>query len=229
MKTGTEKNAVDMPSDGTALDRIDRYVLDQMEPEECTSFEAELSSDPELAEQVAVRRMAISAIMDREALKDDFMEIESRIGRRRRNPMISAFVAVAAAACIVAGVFFRNSSVNACRAAGASVLLAELPPTRGGVDFQSIAEAIDDERYDEAGRLIGLCRSEPVPEYDLNTEEGRYKYELYRSDMQTLDYLEAVSLLRQGKPVKARRLLKSISADSTSFWSASAAELLDRL
>ena len=73
MKTGTQKNAVDMPSDGTALDRIDRYVLGHMKPEECASFEAELSSDPELAEQVAVRRMAISAIMDREALKDDFM------------------------------------------------------------------------------------------------------------------------------------------------------------
>lgn len=229
MKTGTEKNTADMPSDSIALDRIDRYVFGYMEPEECASFETELSSDPELAEKVVVRRMAIAAIMDREALKDDFMEIESRISRRRRNPMISAFVAVAAAACIVTGVFIRNSSVNACRAAGASVLLAELPTTRGGVDFQSIAKAIDEEKYDEAFRLIDLCRSEPAPEYDLNTEEGRYKYELYISDIQTLDYLEAVSLLRQGKPVKARRLLKSISADSTSFWSANASELLDRL
>ena len=48
MKTGTEKNTADMPSDGTALDRIDRYVLGNMEPEDCASFEAELSSDPEL-------------------------------------------------------------------------------------------------------------------------------------------------------------------------------------
>lgn len=229
MKTGAGNNVVDTPSDSSALDRIDRYVLGHMEPEECASFETELSSDPDLAEQVCVRRMAIAAIIDRETLKDDFMEIEARIGRRRRNPVLVTFVTVAAAACIAAGVFFRTSSVNACRTAGASVLLAELPPTRGGVDFQSIAEAIDEERYDEAFRLINSCRSEPAPEYDLNTEEGRYKYELYISDMQTLDYLEAVSLLRQGKPVKARRLLKSISADNTSFWSANAADLLDMI
>ena len=55
MKTGTGNNVVDTPSDSSALDRIDRYVLGHMEPEECASFEAELSSDPELAEQVCVR------------------------------------------------------------------------------------------------------------------------------------------------------------------------------
>lgn len=87
--------------------------------------------------------------------------------------------------------------------------------------------AVDEGRYGEASALIADCREQPVPEYDLTTEEGRYRHELYMSDKLAVDYVEAVMLLRQGHPAKARKILKSI-AGKESYYSDHAAEILDR-
>ena len=47
--------------------------------------------------------------------------------------------------------------------------------------------------------------------------------------MQTLDYIEAIAYMKEGMPVKARRAFKTILADETSYYKASAEEFLDKL
>ena len=142
---------------------------------------------------------------------------------------VYAVVSVAAAACLAAGIFFRVTDVRNGRRAGSEVLLAEIvQPSRGGAfPVADIVSAVDEGRYGEASALISDFRAQPVPEYDLTTDEGRYRHELYMSDRLAVDYVEAVMLLRQGHPVKARKILKSI-AGKESYYSDYASEILDR-
>ena len=259
---------------GTEMyDRIDRYILGMMDHDESAAFEDEMSSDAALADNVSVRRMIIGEVQRREALRDDFMAIETAHpyrnsmseepvtvddtaagpahgrmssgstapgGKPADKPLVwnilktyrrtvYAAVSVAAAACLAAGIFFRVTDVKDGRRAGSEVLLAEIvQPSRGGVfPIADIVSAVDEGRYGEASALIADCREQPVPEYDLTTEEGRYRHELYMSDKLAVDYVEAVMLLRQGHPAKARKILKSI-AGKKSYYSDHAAEILDR-
>ena len=63
---------------GTEMyDRIDRYILGMMDHDESVAFEDEMSSDAALADNVSVRRMIIGEVQRREALRDDFMAIET--------------------------------------------------------------------------------------------------------------------------------------------------------
>ena len=91
-------------------------------------------------------------------------------------------------------------------------------------------EAIDSGSYEDAYAMIADIRSAPAPEYDLSPEDERdYQEAQYLYEMQTLDYLEAVALMRQGKFLKARRALKALAADSSSNYQDEAQELLDKL
>ncbi len=224
---------------GTEMyDRIDRYILGMMNHAESAAFEKEMSEDAALVDNVSVRRMVIEEVQCREALRDDFMAIETahpykpvagNILKTYRRTLY-AVVSVAAAACIAAGVFFRVTDVRNGRRAGLEVMLAEVvQPSRGGAfPIGDIVSAVDEWRYGEASALISDFRAQPVPEYDLTTDEGRYRHELYMSDRLAVDYVEAVMLLRQGHPAKARKILKSI-AGKESYYSDYAAEILDRL
>ena len=101
-------------------------------------------------------------------------------------------------------------------------------------DFDAIVEAIDSGRYEDAYALIADIRSAPAPEYGLSHEDVHdYQEAQYLYEMQTLDYLEAVALMRQGKFLKARRALEALAADDSSgensYYKKAAQELLDRL
>ncbi len=232
-------------------DTIDRYVLELMEEDERIVFEKAMAADASLAEQVSVRRMVIEEVRRKEALRDDFLTVEAahpyqaddpadseRHGKPdqhgRRLPagvrrIMYFVISVAAAACLVSGIFFRYSYVSQGIEVGNDVVLADvIQPSRGDSAVDEIRKAIEDVRYAEAGNLIAAFRSVPAPESDLSTEEGRYLYEQYLADCMAVDYLEAVKFLRQGHPFKAKRILKSIiSCDS--YYSDQATELLEKL
>lgn len=186
-----------------------------------------------------MEEMVAEAVRDKEALRDEFAAIESGLQRIRKvhkvrkvrkvRRIVYLCVSVAAVACVVVGIFVRRTSVGDCRTLGNGVVLADLTLARGGMDFQPITDAIDEGRYEDADRMMAELRNIPAPDYNPETEEGSYRLALYKADMQTLDYLQAVSLMRQGRPAKARRLLKAIASDSSSFWKDSASGLLERM
>ena len=51
----------------------------------------------------------------------------------------------------------------------------------------------------------------------------------YQFDMQPVDYLEAITYIKEGKPGRAKRALKRISSSDTSYYNEEAKELLDKL
>lgn len=219
-------------------DRIDRYLLGYMDEDERSAFESEMSSDSSLAEGVGMRRMVIASVREYGRMRDRLQSVEAGIRRekaRRRKvmwPLISFAAAACLAACIYVPIDAAKQNYMTC---GNSVILADVvQPSRGGADFDAIVEAIDSGSYEDAYAMIANIRSAPAPEYDLSPEDERdYQEAQYLYEMQTLDYLEAVALMRQGKFLKARRALKALAADGSSgensYYKKAAQELLDKL
>lgn len=226
--------------DGEMYDRTDRYVLGMMDGEERSAFEKDMIEDASLAESVSLRRMVIDEVCRRETLRDAFLAVEkahpyqegapadSEPDRRRNHPFrfIASF---AVAVCLVCGIFIRHSYVSKCRDAGYSVMLANvIQPSRGDSPLEDILKTVEGRQYGRAEELIAEFRAAPAPECDLTTEEGNYLYEKYLADCRAVDYIEAVMLLCQGHPCKAKRILKSLVA-AGSYYSAQAAGLLEML
>lgn len=233
--------------DHEMYDRTDRYVLGIMEEDERVAFEKDMAADASLSDSVSVRRTVIEEVRRKEALRDTFLAVEAaypykavdslsdRNHVHSRNPQtvsmrrIYSVATVLAAACLISGIFFRYSYVSQGSNAGYGIVLGDVvQPMRGESSIDDILKAVDEERYEAAEELIAAFRSVPAPEYDLSTEEGSYLYEQYRADCMAVDYIEAVTLLRQGHPFKAKRILKSLVAADT-YYSAYAAELLEKL
>ena len=103
-----------------------------------------------------------------------------------------------------------------------------IQPSRGDSSLDDILKAVEERQYGRAEELIAKFRSAPAPEYDLTTEEGNYLHEKYLADCRAVDYIEAVILLCQGHPCKAKRILESLVA-AGSYYSAQAARLLEVL
>lgn len=219
-------------------DRIDRYLLGYMDEDERSAFESEMSSDSSLAEEVRTRRMVIASVREYGRMRDRLQSVEAGVRRERarRRKVLWPLISFAAAACLAACIYVPiDAAKQNYRACGNSVMLADVvPPSRGGADFDAIVEAIDSGRYEDAYALIADIRSAPAPEYGLSHEDVHdYQEAQYLYEMQTLDYLEAVALMRQGKFLKARRALKALAADDSSgensYYKKAAQELLDKL
>ena len=234
--------------DHEMYDMTDRYVLGIMDEDERVAFEKDMAADASLADSVSVRRMVIEEVRRKEALRDTFLAVEAvhpykavdslsdrtHVHSRKPQPVsmhriIYSVATVLAAACLISGIFFRYSYVSQGSNAGYGVVLGDVvPPSRGESSIDDILKAVDEEQYEAAEELIAAFRSVPAPEYDLSTEEGSYLYEQYRADCMAVDYIEAVTLLRQGHPFKAKRILKSL-VNADTYYSAHAAELLEKL
>ena len=213
-------------------DEVDRYVLGELDDAGRKAFEERMASDDELEEYVAIRRLEVAAVRDRETLKDEFAGIEKSSRKHiRRNWILLSAASVAVAACLVAGLLIRNGFVKEYSAVGLDCInmLAQLPPSRGGLDLSTIIDDIVDADFDKALEEREEYRMRPVSEFDLSTEQGRYESESYFSDMAALDFFEAVIHMREGRPFKARRLLKSLAAGEPSYWSQEAEAVLERL
>ena len=146
-----------------------------------------------------------------------------RISKRRR---IFQFATTLAAASIVLGVFSYNSASSELRERGEECLNRyEIPIIKGNSDvFNLIASAVDciegglyevsEQRLNKALELISA--NEPSTEQDAS---------IVRSSRDDIEWLRAISLMKQGKVFKCRRTLKSI-ASSNSYYREEATRLL---
>ena len=199
----------------------------------------------------STQKMVEDAVREKEALKDDFCRIEAAIraeGRSEAEEVASPvdvpdkvrnssrvrrmwliLGTVAAAACLACGIFFRVSDVLACMDAGFDISVAELAMTSGGDSHaDEIISAMEADDISGARNLIPDFRSMPEPVFDLSGEAGQYRFELYKAECQLVDYLDAVLLMREGRPLKARKALRTVAA-SGGYYASTAEEVLDKL
>lgn len=197
-------------------ERIDNYVMGRMSDEELFSFEQELLNNSELQQEVALHQELVLAIQMKGA------KAYARQERRRRRMFIWRIsTSFAVAACLVVGIFVNASYTNQCRLVGAGMELPEFG-ARGDSSLDVICEKIQNREFKTALSLIEEAQS---IQYPISDPDGVAEY---RAEQSVLEWYKAVTYMRMGKWVKARKLLKQI-AESDSFYKKQAQEVLDKL
>ena len=210
-------------------DRIDNYILGRMSNEERQAFEKEMSVNLELQEKVALHRDIVRAMRierDKEYLQSLERDIKmQKITERRRRTFAMRISSIAAAACLVLGVFVHFDTQSDYRQYGLGI---ELAISRGGGYSDKAAVAINEGHYDEALSLIAEGEAKPFVCDDKNPEIVEAERDEYQREQDELQWYKTVAYMRMGKYYKAKKLLKQIAA-SDSHRKVEAQKALDTL
>lgn len=192
-------------------ERIDNYVMSKMSAEERNSFEQEIANDAELQAEVALHRDVVRAIRMK-AAKEHLQKVERQIRaeERRRKVFKRLAPVIALAACLVVGVFVDYDNRGDYKDYAANI---EITPSRAaGYEVNEVIYKIAENNYTEAMAVI----------------DEAAKMELSVNDQQELEWYKAVTYMRMGKWIKARKLLNQIAA-SNSAYSEDAQKALEEL
>lgn len=193
-------------------ERIDNYVMGKMTADERLSFEQEMAADVALQKEVTLHREIMQAIRMK-AAKEHLQKVERQIRaeERRRKVFKRLAPVIALAACLVVGVFVDYNYRENYRVYGFSDNIELLAARDGGTISQVVGE-INDEEYKAA----------------LATIEEAMTQDISVSERDELEWYKAVTYMRMGKWIKARKLLKQIAA-SDSAYSEDAQKALEEL
>ena len=192
-------------------ERIDNYVMSKMSAEERNSFEQEIANDAELQAEVALHRDIVRAIRMK-AAKEHLQKVERQIRaeERRRKVFKQLAPVIALAACLVVGVFVDYDNRGDYKDYAANI---EITPSRAaGYEVNEVIYKIAENNYTEA----------------LATIEEAMVQDISVSERDELEWYKAVTYMRMGKWIKARKLLKQIAA-SDSAYSEDAQKALEEL
>lgn len=192
-------------------ERIDNYVMSKMSAEERNSFEQEIANDAELQAEVALHRDVVRAIRMK-AAKEHLQKVERQIrAEENRRKVFKRFAPVIAlAACLVVGVFVDYDNRGDYKDYAANI---EITPSRAArYEVNEVIYKIAENNYTEA----------------LATIEEAMAQDISVSERDELEWYKAVTYMRMGKWIKARKLLKQIAA-SDSAYSEDAQKALEEL
>ena len=192
-------------------ERIDNYVMGKMTADERLSFEQEIANDAELQAEVALHRDVVRAIRMK-AAKEHLQNVERQIRaeERRRKVFKQLAPVIALAACLVVGVFVDYDNRGDYKDYAANI---EITPSRAaGYEVNEVIYKIAENNYTEA----------------LATIEEAMAQDISVSERDELEWYKAVTYMRMGKWIKARKLLKQIAA-SDSAYSEDAQKALEEL
>lgn len=211
----------------TNNDRIDLYLTDRLPASERASFEREMAEDPALAQEVALQRELVRAIQAKGA-KEYLQQVEKNIQHREKRLRIFKIYApaIAAAACLLVGIFFQTDLNRTCRTLGYGLELG-IESSRGDDAPGRIVELIESGNFEDALTLIHQER-EALPSVYPDTEEGQYlkhQSDIYKAD---LDWYETTAYLRTGKYWKAKKWLKRIASEH-GYYSSLASKILEQM
>lgn len=192
-------------------ERIDNYVMSKMSAEERNSFEQEIANDAELQAEVALHRDVVRAIRMK-AAKEHLQKVERQIRaeERRRKVFKRLAPVIALAACLVVGVFVDYDNRGDYKDYAANIKIT--PSRAAGYEVNEVIYKIAENNYTEA----------------LATIEEAMAQDISVSERDELEWYKAVTYMRMGKWIKARKLLKQIAA-SDSAYSEDAQKALEEL
>ena len=211
--------------------RIDEYLIGAMPEDEKASFEKELREDENLRSEVEAQRTIAEAVQTVH-LKNMLADVEADLKRKRllRRVIIWTSSAAASIVIVLSGYSIRQS--NVIKTIGGECFSELTPPvSRDGNSLDSLLtlaySQIAVNEYPTAASALAEARLRiddglKAPAAD---DESRYRHALLRRHLYEVDWLEAITLMKQGRDRKARRLLESI-ATSPSPYSEKAREIL---
>lgn len=189
-----------------------------MSNEERQAFEKEMSVNLELQEKVALHRDIVRAMRierDKEYLQSLERDIKmQKITERRRRTFAMRISSIAAAACLVLGVFVHFDTQSDYRQYGLGI---ELAISRGGGYSNKAAVAINEGHYDEALSLIAEGEAKPFVCDDTNPEIVEAERDEYQREQDELQWYKTVAYMRMGKYIKAKKLLKQITLSDSEY------------
>lgn len=198
-------------------ERIDRYIMGGMSDDERHSFEQMLITDPELEKEVALHQEIVLSVQMRGAK----VYARKEHNRRRRLMIIRTSSYFAIAASLIIGIFVNNAYSDKYVNAGNEIELQEFG-ARGGSSLDVICQKIKNNEFTEA---LSLIEEEQSIQYSISAPDAISQYD---AELQVLEWYKAVTYMRMGKWVKARKFLKHIAA-SDSFYKEQAQKALDKL
>lgn len=246
-----------MYNDITTEERIDNYLLGLMTDEERNLFEDDLENDATLREEFECQKQVANAVQ-KVAMRDflakhaeerqreksnviDLSEVISLISGKVRDYFSSsqrvvwALASVAAMVVAVVGGINYSSILHSLESNGL-LAYAELsaPIARDGNPLDELMECVyfqigsgDYENaqlsIDEARRMI----EGSIPT-EVSTEEEEYDRLVLQQKLYDIDWYEAIILMKQGKILKAKKLLESIY-DSQSPYKCEAEKVLENV
>ena len=243
-----------MYNDITTEGRIDNYLLGRMTDEERSLFEADLEKDASLREELecqkqvanAVQKVAMREFLTKHAERKqsnviDLSEVICRISSRIRDYFISshkvvwALASVAAMVVAVVGGINYSSTLHSLESNGL-LAYAELsaPIARDGNPLDELMELaysqIGSGDYENAQLFIDEARRMIESSFPalVSTEEEEYDRLVLQQKLYDIDWFEALILMKQGKILKAKKLLESI-CDSQSPYNGEAEKILEKV
>lgn len=212
--------------------RIDEYLTGTMSESERITFEEELLEDETLREEVEAQRTIAEAVQAVH-LKNMLADVEADIRRKHIiRPIVTwTSSAAAAVAIVLSGYSLRQSSL--IKTIGGECLAELTPPvSRNGNTIDSLLtqaySQITINEYTAAASALTEARLliDEGLKAPVTDEESRYRHALLQQHRYDVDWLETITLMKQGRYRKARRLLESI-ASSPSPYSVKARKILN--
>lgn len=236
----------DMNNDITTEERIDNYLLGQMAEAERAAFERDLATDADLKEEYecqkavanAVQKVAMKDFLAKHAaerqeessnvidLSTYFKQATGKIREFFSSGQRVAWTLASVAAMVVAIVGSVNYTSTLHTMQGNGMLAyAELsaPIARDGNELDIMIEEayslIGKGELDKAMNAIKKAKATVLERLaqPVETEEDEYKHQVLQLKLYDLEWYEAIILMKQGKVIKAKRMLKSIASSSSPY------------
>lgn len=198
-------------------ERIDRYILGEMNEVERQAFESDIAADPNLRKDYELQR-EIALAVQRVHLKRRLQDIEqkAKINRKKKIRTISSWSIAAVFACFcIIGVDMkwssdlRQTSTLCYTETGAPVSRSDSYIDKlVYMSYQCIGEG------DLEVATNNLNRAETLIEDQLKvepkTDEDEYRREILLMQKEDIEWYRTLILMNQGKILKSRKALKSI-------------------
>lgn len=227
-----------MQNDISTEERIDNYLLNRMSEQERQQFESELASNPELQKELESQRQVANAVQ--RAAMNSFLKQHAQQRSNKYRSLFSStrrviwtVTSIAAMFVLVIGFMNYNKTANTFRNEG---LLAynnlEIPVARDGNQIDILAakayQMIGDGDYSLARKTIEEARDYIKTELivEPRTDEEKYRNQVLQMKEYELEWLEVIMMMKQGKVMNSKRILRRIIS-SNSPYSKSARALLD--
>ena len=198
-------------------ERIDRYILGEMNEAERQAFEADIAADPNLRKDYELQR-EIALAVQRVHLKRRMQDIEqkAKINRKKKIRTISSWSIAAVVACFcIIGVEMKLSS-DLSYASMLCYAETEAPISRSDGEIEQLIftayQNIGEKNLTAAEN--NLDRADEQIESQLRitsaTDEDEYRREILLMQKEDIEWYRTLILMNQGKILKSRKALKSI-------------------
>ena len=211
-----------MHNDISTEERIDNYLLGRMSEEEKRQFESDIEKDASLKEEYECQKVMVIAVQKaamRDLLKNKKEQKKNRFLFAPSHRVLWSITSIAAMFILIIGGYDYTSTLNTMKAEGQSAYQGiSAPVARDGnmidILIEKAYKEIGYEQYDHAMETISKARDMITAQLSLhsaNAEEDEYDHQILQIQKDELDLYEVIILLKQGKVIKAKKVLENMT------------------